>query len=50
MNKTPSQRLRAVIFLLWEQSGKKVDQDEYYEIVMEKIIEQMKSKLNKEGK
>lgn len=48
MNKSPSQRLRAVIFRLWEQSNKDVDQDEYYEIVMEKIIDQMKSKLNKE--
>ena len=45
MNKTPSQKMRAVIFRLWEQSGKKVDQDEYYEIVMEKLIEQLKSKL-----
>lgn len=50
MNKTPSQRLRAVIYRLWEQSGKqggrpKLDQDEYYEIIMEKLIEQLKSKL-----
>lgn len=45
MNKSPSQRLRAVIFRLWEQSKREVDQDEYYEIIMEKLIEQMKSRL-----
>lgn len=46
MNKSPSQRMRAVIFRLWEKSDQKVDQDEYYEIVMEKLIEQLKSKLD----
>lgn len=45
MNKSPSQRLRAVIFLLWQQGKQDVDQDEYYEIVMERIINQLKEKL-----
>lgn len=45
MDKTPSQRLRAVIYLLWQKSDKKVDQDEYYEIIMENLIEQLKTKL-----
>ena len=50
--KTPSQRQRAVIFLLWKQNGKRdlfgteCDSDTYYRQYMEKIIEHLKSKLD----
>lgn len=44
--KTQAQRLRAVMFRLWEQKGKKGDFESYYRSMMEKIIEQMKEKLD----
>jgi len=43
--KTASQRLRAVIWRLWEQSGKVGDPEDYYRGKMELIIEQLKEKL-----
>lgn len=42
---SPSQRLRSVIFLLWENTDRKLDFDTYYLKIMESIIEQMKGKL-----
>jgi len=45
--KTPSQRLRAVIFVVWEnETSKKVNFDTYYKQEVEKIIEHYKSKLD----
>lgn len=45
--KTPSQRLRAVIFRLWEQQGSKsgVDFESYYRLKLESIIDQFKERL-----
>ena len=44
--KTPSKRLRAVLFVLWQQTGKKGRFEAYYHEQMEKIIEHIKSKLD----
>jgi len=44
--KTPSQRLRAVLYRLWEQGGKPTQTfEEWYRIKMEKIIEHLKQQL-----
>lgn len=43
--KTQAQRLRGVIFRLWEQKGKNGDFDEYYKSVLENMIDQIKEKL-----
>lgn len=45
--KTPSQRLRAVIFILWKQSGDVDDFERFYEITMETFINSVKSKLDR---
>jgi hypothetical protein len=44
--KSPSQRLRAVLYRLWEASGYQVDFDGFYQAEMERIIEGVKEKLN----
>ena len=44
--KTPSQRMRAVIWRIWEANGKKGKAEDYYKSTMEKIIDQLKEKLN----
>lgn len=45
--KSPSQRLRAVLYVAWEQSGKKVDTfEQYYGIQMERILNQLKDRLD----
>lgn len=45
--KSPSQRLRGVIYRLWEQNGKEGGSFEiYYRMVMELLIEKYKEKLN----
>ena len=44
--KTPSQRLRACLFVLWEQQGKKGDFESFYRSKMERVIEWVKEKLN----
>lgn len=44
--KTPSQRLRAVIFLLWKKQKSEMDYDSFYKKTMEKIIDQLKNKLD----
>lgn len=44
--KTPSQRIRAILFLLWKQEGQPGTFDSYYSTRTEKIIEHLKSKLN----
>lgn len=43
--KTSSQRLRAVMYRQWEQSGLQVEFDDYYRAEMERIITHFKSKL-----
>ena len=45
-SKTPAQRQRAVIFLLWTAKGKKGTFDKYYIDTMERIINQLKTKLD----
>lgn len=45
-SKSPSQRLRNCLYIMWEQSGKKIDTfSQYYDIQMERIINQVKDKL-----
>lgn len=43
--KTPSQRLRSVIYVYWEQTGKNGDFESFYNQYMEKIINHIKDKL-----
>lgn len=43
--KTPSQRLRAVIYRLWEQEKSKLDFEVFYQAKMESIIQHLKNKL-----
>jgi|TARA_Y100000296_G_C5176928_1_gene260640 hypothetical protein len=44
-DKTPSQRLRAVMFIMWKQQGSKGDFDQFYNQKMNFIIDQFKLKL-----
>ncbi len=44
--KTPGQRLRAVLFILWQQSGKPGDFEDFYRQKLERLIEQYKAKLD----
>jgi DNA primase catalytic subunit len=44
--KTPSQRLRSVIFILWKQKGSKGIFDNFYRTVMEAAINKVKDKLD----
>jgi len=46
--KTPSQRLRAVLFLLWKQENQAIDFEVFYREKMNGIIEHLKTKLNPE--
>lgn len=43
--KTPSQRLRNVLFVKWKQEGGDGEFKEYYKVYMEKIIDHYKAKL-----
>jgi hypothetical protein len=43
--KTPSQRLKSVLYVLWKQSDQKKTPDEFYKYYMDKIIESIKEKL-----
>ena len=43
--KTQAQRLRGVVYRLWEQNGKKGNSEEYYRTVMESLIDQLKERL-----
>lgn len=46
-DKTPSQRLRSIIYIYWEKNKKKeIDFDSYYKQQIEKIIDYLKEKLN----
>jgi len=44
-NKTPSQRLRNALFVLFEQKGTDIEFEQFYTNEMEKIISHYKSKL-----
>lgn len=44
--KTPSQRLRGVIYRMWELNSEGKTFEEYYKEVMEKFINKLKEKLN----
>ena len=45
-NKTPSKRLRGVMYILWEQDKKGYERfEDYYMNEMDKIIEHFKSKI-----
>ena len=43
--RSASERLRAVLFLLWDRTSKEVGQEDYYQSEMERIIEHYKGKL-----
>jgi len=43
--KSYSQRLRAVLFVLWKQEGEQGKFDDFYRLKMEQMIEHFKSKL-----
>lgn len=45
-SKKPSQRMRAVLYRLWEQNGKAGTFESYYREQMEKIITHVKGKLD----
>ena len=45
--KSPSQRLRSVLFLLWEQSGRTIEFKDYYKAEIERMIEGVKEKLDR---
>lgn len=44
--KTPSQRLRAILYRLWEQNGATGTFEVYYRTSMEKIMTSLKEKLD----
>lgn len=44
--KKPSQRMRAVLFLLWKKKGEDGDFDAFYRGQMEGIIDRIKAKLD----
>jgi len=43
--KSPSRRLRDVIFILWKQKGGKEDFDSYYRVSLERLIEIIKEQF-----
>ncbi len=45
-SKTASQRLRAVLFLIWDKSDKERTFDQFYADRMEMIIDKMKERLD----
>lgn len=45
-DKTPAERLRAVLFILWKQRGENGDFEAFYRLKMDKIIFHLKSKLD----
>ena len=44
--KSPATRLRGVLFLLWEKTGKHGDFEIYYKVAIERLIDNVKEKLN----
>ena len=49
VHRSPSQRLRSVIFLLWKQTKEELPFEVFYANSMEKIIDHLKSKLPHEA-
>ena len=45
IHKSPSQRMRSVIFLLWKQDNEDLPFEVFYGQTMEKIIDHLKTKL-----
>ena len=45
--KSPSKRLRSVLFILWKQRGKQGDFETYYRAQIERLIDQIKEKLER---
>lgn len=45
-DKSPSQRLRNVLYVYWEQKGKKGEFNDFYRSKMENFIEHIKTKLD----
>lgn len=45
--KSPSQRMRSVLYLLYKQSGQSVPFENYYGQQMERILDQLKDRLDK---
>jgi hypothetical protein len=45
-SKSPSQRLRAALFVLWKQRGEKGDFEQFYRQQMEKAINRVKGLLD----
>lgn len=43
--KSPSKRLRSVLYVQWEQSGLDIDFELFYATEMEKLIDSIKTKL-----
>lgn len=43
--KSPSQRMRSVLFILWKQDNEGLEFAEYYRRHMEKLIEYLKAKI-----
>lgn len=43
--KTPSQRLRSVLFVYWQQLGSSGDFQSFYELQVNRLIEKVKEKL-----
>lgn len=44
--KTPAQRIRSVLYLLWKKEGENGDFDAFYANHMEKLIDYIKAKIN----
>lgn len=44
--KSPSKRLKSVLFLIWKKNGEKDDFNDYYKKQMEKFINVCKEKLD----
>jgi len=44
--KTPSERLRAVLYVLWDSQSIKTSFDEFYKRYMENLIDKIKEKIN----
>lgn len=44
--KTQSQRLRGVLYILWQQTGEKGEFEDFYRKCIERIIDSIKAKLD----
>lgn len=46
--KSPSQRLRSVLYVAWQKNGNKGDFEAWYSMQVEKIIDQVKARIPNE--